>query len=187
MNEETKKIQKMMRNIEKTKFKDIPYSKRTKDAFTKGFTLTWFYQSDWDRIHEIFDEYSVDLKHHGPIITKQTLLEAELAREITEQLAQDPNICKMAENVGYPLRNVYPNPKITHEQFIKGTIFIVVLRLIPSFCMHIGLKHLTEFISNGKKYDVLEPIFNQHGTIRDTQKAFEEAVCKMIIRLGFDE
>jgi len=180
MDAKTKK--EIFKNLEKTK-KGIPLSHRAKDAWTKGFCLHPCYREDWDKVSEIFNDYCIDMSHQGPIITKQTTEEVLLAKRITDQLINDKKIRKMALKVSYPLRNVYPNPKMSEDQLIGGTIFIIVLRLIPSFCIKIGMDKLKQFIDNGSKYEIFDSLFEQHGTIKDTQKGFEDAVRKMIEKL----
>ncbi len=173
----------MFKNLERTK-KGLPATKRFKDYWIKGLQLHPCYREDWDKIKTIFDDYGIDMTHQGPIITKQTLDEVVLAKEITAKLNKDPRIRKMAEKVSYPLRNVYPNPKIDTATLIEGTIFIVVLRLIPSFCIKTGMQQLQRFIENGMKYDILDSLFNTHGTIRETQTDFESSVIAMIEKLS---
>ena len=175
--------ERILSQLEKTK-KGLPITKRFKDYWVKGLQLHPCYREDWDEIKDVFDDYSIDMKHQGPIITMQTLEEVKLARNITKELAKDARIRKMAEKVCYPLRNVYPNPKLTKDKLIEGTIFIVVLRLIPSFCMKIGTEKLNKFVSNGIKYDILESLFDGHGTIRETQHEFEDSVKVMIKKLS---
>lgn len=180
MRDEEKK--RILDNLERTK-QGLPVSKRFKDYWIKGIQLHSCYREDWDEIKNVFSKYDIDLSHQGPIITKQTLDEVKLAERITKELVKDKRIRKMALKVSYPLRNAYPHPSLSKEQLIEGTIFIVVLRLIPSFCLRVGESALKGFLENGIKYDILDSLFDQHGTIRETQSDFEKSVERMIKKI----
>jgi len=169
----------ILKNLEKTK-RGIPLHKRAFDSWTKGFQLNICYQDHWDEIKKIFKDYKIDMRHQSPIITIQTLKEVEFAKEMTEKIKDDKGIRKMAERVSYPLRNVYPAPDISKDDLIDGTIFIVVLRLIPYFCLELGKTALKSFFENGNTGKYLSSVFKSHGTIIDTQAGFEKAVKKML-------
>ena len=169
----------ILRNLERTKH-GLPITTKLKDSYSKNLQLQWCYQAHWDEVRDIFKHYKVDLKHHSPIITIQTLKEVRLARDLTEKLKNDPEIRSMAENVSYPLRNVYPAPNITEEDLIDGTIFIVILRLIPYFCLEMAKPILESFFENGNREKYLDNLFRTHGTIIETQKNFEDAVKDML-------
>ena len=174
-----KDADRILENLERTK-RGLPIRKRVKDTYIKGLQLQWCYQEHWDKIRDIFREYKIDMSHQSPIITIQTLKEVQMAREITEAIKDDKEIRELASNVSYPLRNVYPAPDIGTDDLIDGTIFIVVLRLIPQFCLELGKSALREFFNNGNREKYLSDLFMCHGTIIDTQKAFESTVKKML-------
>lgn len=174
-----KDANKILRNLEKTKH-GLPISKRAKDSWVKGLQLNFCYQEHWDEIRDIFKEYKIDMSHQSPIITIQTLKEVKMAKEITETIKSNKEIRKLAEGVSYPLRNVYPTANITTDDLIDGTIFIVILRLIPQFSLELGKKVLTSFFDNGNTEKYLTDLFKSHGTIIDTQKDFEEAVKNIL-------
>ena len=169
----------ILENLEMTK-RGIPLSKRVKDTYTKGLQLQWCYQNHWDEIKKIFNDYKIDMRHQSPIITIQSLKEVKLARELTEKLKDDPEIRKLAMSVSYPLRNVYPSPNISEKDLIDGTIFIVMLRLIPYYCLELGKSALESFFENGNRSKFLSDLFNTHGTIIETQNSFELAVKNML-------
>jgi len=169
----------ILKNLERTK-RGLPISKRFKDHWTKGLQMQWCYQEHWDEICDIFKSYKIDMKHQSPIITIQTLKEVKLAKQITDSIKDDKKIRNMALRVSYPLRNVYPAPDISEKELIDGTIFIVVLRLIPDFCLEIGKRALESFMDNGNKVKYFSDLFSCHGTIIDTQRDFEEVVKKML-------
>ena len=169
----------ILKNLERTKH-GLPLRVKAKDTWIKGIQLQWCYQEHWDEIRDIFKKYKVDMSHQSPIITIQTLKEVRIAREITEMIKHNEEIREMASNVSYPLRNVYPSPNITEDDLIDGTIFIVILRLIPQFSLELGRKILTNFFENGKCEKYLSELFSSHGTIIETQKMFENSVKKML-------
>jgi hypothetical protein len=169
----------ILRNLERTKH-GLPITKRAKDSYIKGIQLQRCYQAHWDEIRDIFSEYKIDMRHQSPIITIQTLKEVEMAKEITEKIKHNKEIRELAEDVSYPLRNVYPSPSISKDDLIDGTIFIVILRLIPQISLELGKKALSSFFNNGNTNKYLSDLFKSHGTIIETQKDFEETVKKIL-------
>lgn len=157
----------------------LPLKKRAKDWWIKGFQLNRCYLPHWDEIKDIFEHYDVDLNRQGPIMTLQTLKQVRLAKDLTEKIKRDPQIRKLAKNSSFPLRTVYYTD-VNPEKFVDGSIFILLLRLIPEFCLELGMNNLRNFMENGNSKKHLEKAFLTSGTIMDTETDIEKIVKKMI-------
>ena len=171
---------KIFENLEKTK-RGIPLSKKIKDWWIKGFQLNRCYVPHWDEIKDIFLDYEVDLNRQGPIITLQSLKQVRCAKKLTEMLKKDPEVREMATAAFSPLRSQYDSPEdLDYEKAIEGTIFIMLLRLIPEFCLKSGMEQLEGYIQDNGSKNHLNQIFSVHGTILDTEKDIDKIICNMV-------
>ena len=167
---------KALENLEKTK-KGLPLKKRAKDWWIQGFQINKAYLPHWDEIKDIFNHYEVDLNKQGPIITMQTLKQVRMAKKLTEMVKDDPEIRSMAKNCSFPLRSVYID--YDPEKIIDGTIFIMLLRVIPVFCLKSGMDKFESVVNNGVAKKHLKEIFSTEGTIIETEKEIDEIIESM--------
>ena len=157
--------------------------KRAKDWWIKGFQLNRCYIKHWDEITDVFENYNIDMNRQGPIITLQALKQVRMAKDLTDKLKNNPEIRKAAEKCPFPLRTVYYS-NMNKDKQIEGTIFIILLRLIPEFCLEYGMKNLNDFVKNGNSEGFLKRAFSTEGTIIDTEDDFERIVKDMVKKLA---
>ena len=169
----------MMKNLEKIK-KGIPITRKMRDYWIQGWQVNKCYRPDWDEIKDTFEYYGVDLNRQSPIMTTQTLKQVRLAKQLTEIIKKDKEIRKMASGCSFPLKSVYSSEDYDHEKKIEGTIFIILLRIIPQFCLELGRQQFENYITNGNPKNNLNEMFSLHGTIFETQKDAENIIQKMI-------
>lgn len=162
------------------KKKGISFTVRLKDWWIKGLQLNQCYIPHWNEIKKTFDEYEVDLNRQGPIITMQTLKQVRVAKKITEQIKNNPKIRKIANGSAFPLRSVHSYSGDDKEKMIDGNIFLAVLRLVPEFCLEVGLDELSDFLENGNSAKYFGDVLSTTGTILDTASDIELIVKKMV-------
>jgi hypothetical protein len=170
---ENKVVKNLNKIIKARHCQDIPIKIKQKGEFTHGMQLTWNYWEHWSEIKDTFKQRKTNLNEHGPIMTMQFLKQIRCANELTKELLNKEHIRKMAA------KDVAPT-EIIYENEINSNIFKSVLRVIPQFCLALGMKRLEELLLNGNSDECLEKILNISGTILDTENEIEEYVDEMV-------
>lgn len=185
INYDTKKALDRMRQVKK----EIAWTKRSKDWFIKGFQLPIkSYKKNWIDISDKFEQYEVDLNRHGCILTLQSQKQVDYADELTKILKKDEKILEMASMSTFPVRTIFPYEDYDYDKVIEGTIFLAMLRIIPEFCLQLGVDVLKEYLVNGNSKERLKEIFTiKPETILGSEPDLRRIVKKMVEEVKNDQ
>ena len=125
------------------------------DWWVKGLQVSRCYKDDWDYINNIFKDYNLNLDSHSPIITINEVKNVKIADKLARKICNYPEF----------------------DDYRSGELFLVLLRAIPIFD-RIYSNGAFERSVCGQKPPLLHKLLNINGTIKSTDKEFEQIIQK---------
>jgi len=150
-----------------------------KDGWTtKGVSIKFVFQADWDEIHRIFDKYGCKLRKHGSTLTVNELKNVKLAEELTDSLKDNEKIRQWA-SLGIGI----VEDDAEYERAIKRGIFEKLLWLIPEFSRQYSVKALRKYLDDSNTSPELKCLFTTNGPVHDTRYEVEAIVADLIKKI----
>ena len=161
-----KELDILHKNITVKKDEDLTIIQKYKDWSIKGFQINRCYDDDWDFITDTFEKYDLNLNEHGPIITINEKRHVEFVEKLIEEIKK---------NKGISLQKRYELASIGYNN-----LFILFLRIYPEFCRQRASEEFRKWLFNNKSSKHLAELCDIHGTIKETDKQFENIVSCIV-------
>ena len=146
--------------------------------FTKGISLKFCFQADWDKIHQIFAKYQAKLRKHGSTLTVNELRNVEMADKFVKELKKNPKIRNWAsQGLGIV------EDEHEYELAIERRIFEKLLWLIPEFSRQYSENVLHQCLTNGNTSEELKCLFTTNGPVHSTRFEVEAIVTQLIKKM----